>query len=788
MQSASPEDSPVTEELIAGLAVDEPALVARIAAELSVRPPQVAAVTALARDGATVPFISRYRKEVTGGLDEVQVRESIQRLQTYTNLETRRIEVIRSIFGQGKLDAALFDALRRCATLAELDDVYAPYRRKKKTRGMAAREKGLEPLARAMLTEGEEAVRALAASFIRAQAERPELAVATAEEALQGAMDIVAEEASQDPDNRAAIAAQYRSTGALAVKGIGGEEQKAASTYQMYWDYREPLATLKPHRVLAINRGVREGELEARIEVDEDAACAVLRERTRVANPWHGQALDDCLRRLLSPAVLRELQSDLSARADEHGIGVFSENLRHLLLTPPLKGTRVLGMDPGIRTGTKCAVMDETGRYRAHFVIYQERDPGAARRAVAEAVRAHAVQLIAVGNGTGSREVRALVAQAVAEHGLAVHQAVVDEDGASVYSASDAAREEFPDLDLTIRGAISIGRRLQDPLAELVKIDPRSIGVGLYQHDVDQKRLTEKLDEVVGSVVNSVGVNLNTASASLLRRVSGINAGLAKKIVQHRDQAGRIPSREALRAVPGMGPKTFEQCAGFLRIPDGAEPLDNTWVHPESYALARELVAARAADGRAPAQARAGLREKHGVGDATLDDILAELARPGRDPREDYPAPVLDQGILSFEDLKVGMKVMGKVKNVVDFGAFVDIGIKESGLVHVSEMSDRFVKDPLEVLSVGDVREYRLISLDPARRRIGLSLKSGEPQKPSATGRARPAREAQDGGTGGGSRPGAGGSRPGAEAQAARPTPKDAVYNPFADLLRRKKN
>jgi protein Tex len=773
MQTKSQEAPVITEELIAGLSVDANAVMERIAGELGVRAAQVAAVITLSRDGATVPFISRYRKEMTGSLDEVQVRESVQRFAAYVNLETRRIEIVRAIFSQGKLDAGLFDSLRRCATLAELEDIYAPYRKKKKTRGMIAREKGLEPLAAILRAEGEAAVLPRAAAFIREDAAHPELTVASAEEAVQGAMDIIAESLSQDPDHRAAVLSLYRSTGLLVVKGIGDEEKKAHSTYQMYWDYSEPLSTLKPHRVLAINRGVREGELEARIDVDEEAACAALRDRQPIANHWHADAIDDGLKRLLSPAVLRELQSDMSARADAHGIGVFSENLRHLLMSPPLKGTRVLGMDPGIRTGTKCAVMDQTGKYLGHFVIYQERDPVAARKAVAEAVKRHAVQLVAIGNGTASHEVRKLVAEAVAEHALDVHQAVVDEDGASVYSASDVAREEFPDLDLTIRGAISIGRRLQDPLAELVKIDPKSIGVGLYQHDVDQKRLSEKLDEVVGSVVNRVGVNLNTASPSLLRYVSGINAGLAKKIVQHRDQTGRIPSREALRAVPGMGPKTFEQCAGFLKIPDSPEPLDNTWVHPESYALARELVAARAADGHAPREARAQLKDAHGVGDTTLDDILAELGRPGRDPREDYPAPVLDQGVLSFEELKEGMMITGKVKNVVDFGAFVDIGIKETGLVHVSEMSDAFVKDPLEVLSVGDVREFRVINLDAARRRIGLSLKS-----------ARPAREGPHAAVGAATpRP----ARPQpAAARPQAPVAKDSVYNPFADLLKKR--
>ncbi len=762
-----------TEESVSGLAVDEQALIDRIAGELTVRPAQVSAVMALTREGGTVPFISRYRKEMTGSLDEVQVRESVQRFMAYTNLETRRLEIVRAIFAQGKLDEGLFDSLRRCATMTELEDIYAPFKKKKKTRGMIGKEKGLEALAQIVRTAAEDAVRAEALRFVHEDAEHPELSVASVEEALQGAMDIVAESVSQDPDNRAAVKGLYRNRGKLVTKGVGDEEKKAHSVYQMYWDYSEPLSTLKPHRILAINRGEREGELESRIEVDEDEACALLRGRVHVANHWHGDSIDDGLRRLLSAAVLRELASDFAAWADDHGIGVFSENLKNLLMSAPLKGTRVLGMDPGIRTGTKCAAMDETGKVLGHFVIYAERNPEAAREAVAEAIRNYRVQLVAVGNGTGSREVRQVVIDTVRENHLETQMAVVDEDGASVYSASDVAREEFPDLDLTIRGAISIGRRLQDPLAELVKIDPKSIGVGLYQHDLDQKKLGEKLDEVVGSVVNNVGVNVNTASPSLLRYVSGINSTLAKKIVQLREHAGAIPSRDALRTIPGMGPKTFELCAGFLKIPESDDPLDNTWVHPESYALARELLPVSKAGGHLTREARAAVKERYTVGDTTIDDILTELARPGRDPRDEYPAPVLDQGVLSFEDLREGMVVKGKVKNVVDFGAFVDIGIKETALVHVSEMGDAFVKDPMDALKVGDVKDFRVITLDAARRRIGLSLKTpGAAARSSGQPGGAPAQRAS-----GGSRPKPGGHDAG----------KDDVYNPFAALLKKGK-
>lgn len=713
----------ITEEFVAALAVDESVVVKRIAAALAVSPGQVSATVSLIKEGCTVPFISRYRKEMTGSLDEVQVREIGHRFASGVNLETRRLEIVRGIFAQGKLDETLYGNLSKCATVTELEDIYAPYRKKKKTRGMVAREKGLEPLAERIRTEDEAAVLAAAAGFVREDAEHPELSVASAEDAIQGAKDILAENLSQDPESRAAVKAQFLKSGSLLVKGVGDEEKKAKSVYQTYWDYKEPLSALKPHRILAVARGEREGELEIRLDVDEDAASAALQGRAGARNRFHGEAIDDGLRRLLAPAVLREIRMDAMMNADGHAIEVFSVNLRNLLMAPPIRGTRVLGVDPGIRTGTKCAALDETGRFLGYFVVNQERDPEGAKKAMAAAVKEHGIRLIAVGNGTASHEVRKVVAEAIAENGLEAQFTVVDEDGASVYSASGVAREEFPDLDLTIRGAISIGHRLQDPLAELVKIEPKSIGVGLYQHDVNQRKLSETLDEVVGSVVNRVGVNINTASASLLRYVSGVNAALAKKIVKHRDGAGVIRSREELRAVAGMGPKTFEQCAGFLKVPESDNPLDNTWVHPERYALAAEIRPCVESGAGIPAEKREELKARFGVGDATLNDVSQELARPGRDPREGFPPPVFQQGVVTFEDLREGMKVTGKVKNVVDFGAFVDIGIKESALVHISELSVRFVRDPMEVLKAGDVKEFRIISLDMDRRRIGLSLK-----------------------------------------------------------------
>ncbi|MDR1257552.1 MAG: RNA-binding transcriptional accessory protein, partial [Spirochaetaceae bacterium] len=699
----------------------------RIAEALSIRLNQVSAVVGLLNEGGTTPFIARYRKEATGSLDEVQVRSIEHQFSSGVNMETRRIEIVRGIFEQGKLDEPLYENIQKAVTLSELEDIYAPYKRKKKTRGMAAQEKGLSPLADLMLELDEGTLRARAADFVREDAEHPELSVATVDDALQGAMDILAERAAQDTENRAVVKGFYLEDGRVIVKGSGGEDEKKSSVYQMYWDYTESLSRIKPHRILAINRGEREGKLEITIDVDDDAAVAKLQSRYVINNEYHKTAVEDGLKRLLSPAVIRELRSDASDTADDHGIGVFSANLKNLLMQQPIKGTRVLGIDPGIRTGTKCACLDETGKYLHHFVFMNNRAEDA-KKIILHSIKEYSLHLIAVGNGTGSKDVQEIVTQLIAENNLEVLYTVVDEDGASVYSASDIAREEFPDLDLTIRGAISIGRRLQDPLAELVKIDPKSIGVGLYQHDVNQKKLSDTLDEVVSSVVNNVGVNLNTASASLLRYVSGINRQLAKKIVKYRDEKGKISSRAELLDIPGMGPKSFEQSAGFLKIPESAERLDNTWVHPENYEVARALQGTVTATGGLTSEARAGLKEKYPVGDTTINDIFEELKKPGRDPRDAYPKPVMQKGVVTFEDLNEGMTVTGKIKNVVDFGAFVDLGIKETALVHISELSDNYVKDPMDLIKVGDLLEFRIIGLDAERRRISLSRKSAPKQ------------------------------------------------------------
>ena len=718
-----------TQETIDSLTVNEVEIMKKIAEELNIRVTQVSAVISLVQEGCTIPFIARYRKEKHGSLDEVQVRDCDHLFTSYKNLEERRLDIVKGIFNQNKLTESLYNAVMNAKTLTELEDLWAPFKKKKKTRGMIAAEKGLEPLADLMLELDDSALEKKAAEFVKTDAEDETLNVPTAEDAIKGAQDIIAERVSQDPENRTSVHDLYMSTGTMVTKGIVPEGQDAetaekTSTYKMYWDYSEPLNQVKPHRILAINRGEREGALEVTLDVSVEDAVAELTKKQKVNNKYHKAAIEDGVVRLLSPAVLREIRSDEFDEADEHGIGVFSENLKNLLMTQPIKGSRVLGVDPGIRTGTKCAALDETGKYLGYFLIKQVAEPEDAYQKIKIAIKKYDIQIVAVGNGTGSQEVQAIVSKVISDNYPDVSYTVVDESGASVYSASDIAREEFPDLDLTIRGAISMGRRLQDPLAELVKIDPKAIGVGLYQHDVNQKKLSDSLDEVVGSVVNQVGVNLNTASASLLKYVSGINSSLAKKIVAYRDANGKITSRADLKKVSGLGPKAFEQCAGFLKIPESSNPLDNTWVHPENYSVAGEILPLVQKKEKISADFKKSLEQKYSIGETTVNDIIDELAKPNRDPRDGYPAPIMQKGVMNFEDLRIGMKVTGKIRNVVDFGAFVDIGLHETGLIHVSELSDSFVSDPMDVVKVGDIKEFTIIGLDTDRRRISLSLKS----------------------------------------------------------------
>ena len=720
-----------TQEAIDALVVNEVEIMKKIAEELQIRIQQVSAVISLVNEGCTIPFISRYRKEKHDNLNEVQVRDCDHLFKTYKNLEERRLEIVKGIFKQGKLTESLYNAAMGATTLTELEDLWAPFKKKKKTRGMVAIEKGLDALADAMLVMNDAEIEKEAEKYIKTDNEDPALNVETAQDALNGAKDILAERISQDSQNRSAILDLYMAEGNIKTKGVvpeGQSEEEAAktSTYQMYWDYTEPLNQIKPHRILAINRAEREGALDVTIDVDVDSAVSFISKKNTINNKYFAEAIEDGVVRLLSPAVVREIRSNEADEADEHGIGIFSENLKNLLMTQPIKGSRVLGIDPGIRTGTKCAALDETGKYLGYFKIFQVQDPEDAYKQLNDAIDKYDIQVVAVGNGTGSPEVQAVVSKVISENyaDADVKYTVVDESGASVYSASEVATKEFPELDLTIRGAISMGRRLQDPLAELVKIDPKAIGVGLYQHDVNQKKLSETLDEVVGSVVNQVGVNLNTASYMLLSYVSGITMSTAKKITEYRDANGKILSREDLKKVPGLGPKAFEQCAGFLKIAESADPLDNTWVHPENYNVAREVLPLIKEGKKVDNATRKSLEEKYSIGETTLNDIIEELQKPNRDPRDGYPAPIMQKGVVNFEDLKEGMKVTGKIKNVVDFGAFVDIGLHETALIHVSELSDSFVTDPMEVVKVGDIFEFTIIALDKDRKRISLSLKS----------------------------------------------------------------
>ncbi|MFN8504968.1 Tex family protein [Kouleothrix sp.] len=737
----------------------------RLAQELSLGLGQVERTVALLDEGNTIPFITRYRKEITGGLDEDQLRKLADRLEYLRNLEARRAEV-RALLEQGahltpELDAQLAEA----QTLQSIEDMYLPFRPKRRTRAQVARELGLAALAEALLAQDASGRDrdALAAAFVD-----PEKGVADVEAAYAGARDIVAETVAETAAVRQAVREATRRTGVLRVVRKD-EAADAEGKYRLYYEFGESLAKLPPHRILAINRGEHEGALKADVDANHDAFVATLQKRYAHGGGWLAgevrAAVADGYKRLLAPAIERDLRAELTERAEEHALAVFAANLRGLLLQPPLRGRVVMGVDPGFRTGCKIAVVDATGKYLEGGVVYLHQ-PDKAKDTLLKTVRRWGVQIIAIGNGTASRETEALVAEVIKQADQArktkdesssetsqnhepgdnkrssfvvgsslLRYVMVSEAGASVYSASEAARDEFPELDATQRGNVSIARRLQDPLAELVKIDPKALGVGLYQHDVDQKRLGAQLGAVVESCVNYVGVDLNTASAALLGYVAGLNSKTAKSIVAHRDANGPFGARKQLLKVKGLGPKAFEQAAGFLRIPEAPDPLDNTAVHPESYAAARVLIA-RYGEGepRLPAIA-ARVRQQFpgaelallaadlGVGEPTLNDMLDAMARPGRDPRDDAPPPLLRADVLKIEDLQPGMWLKGTVRNVVDFGAFVDIGVKQDGLVHVSEMAGRFVKSPLDVVQVGDVVDVRVLAVDAARGRIGLSMR-----------------------------------------------------------------
>lgn len=710
----------------------------RLARELKLGLSQVTRTIALFDEGNTIPFITRYRKEATGGLDEAQLRVLAERLHYLRNLEARRAEVRAALEQGDHLTPELATQLDAAETLQAIEDIYLPFRPKRRTRAQIAREQGLQPLADALLAQdsGGQSRDDLAVAFVQS-----EQGVADIEAAYAGARDIVAETIAETATVRQAVREATRKTGVLRV-ARKDETTDAEGKYQLYYEFGEHLATLPPHRILAINRGEREGALKVEVDANHAAFVATLQRRYAKAPGWLGDevraAVADGYKRLLAPAIERDLRGELTERAEAHALTIFAANLRGLLLQPPLRGRVVMGVDPGYRTGCKVAVVDATGKYLEGGVVYLHQ-PERARETLLAIAQRWGVQVIAIGNGTASRETEALVADVIKAAAFPLQYVMVSEAGASVYSASEAARAEFPSLDATQRGNVSIARRLQDPLAELVKIDPKALGVGLYQHDVDQKRLGEQLGTVVESCVNFVGVDLNTASAALLGYVAGLNSKTAKAIVAHRDEHGPFDARKQLLKVKGLGPKAFEQAAGFLRIPEAPDPLDNTAVHPESYPAARALLA-RYGDATTPLPEAAAhvrtlvaggsiapalLAAELGIGEPTLADMLDAMARPGRDPRDDAPPPLLRADVLKMEDLQPGMQLKGTVRNVVDFGAFVDIGVKQDGLVHVSEMADRFVKNPLDIVHVGDIVDVRVLSIDLARGRIGLSMRSG---------------------------------------------------------------
>ncbi|MDQ3036793.1 MAG: RNA-binding transcriptional accessory protein [Myxococcota bacterium] len=764
-----------------------------IAQELGLPPRGVAAVVKLLEENATVPFIARYRKEVTGGLDEVQIRDIQEKRAYIVELEERRASILEEIDKQGKLTPELKSKILACSTKAALEDLYLPYKPKRRTRATIAREKGLEPLALRILAQGADGdPTAEAVAFVSAEKEVADVAAA-----LQGARDIAAEVIAENADVRAATREAFEKEGVLVSEGVP-DKIKEPTKFEQYYDWREPISQIPSHRFLAIRRGEREGILRASVEVDGERVVPRIGGLAKLdrGSPWCGElesAIADAFKRLLAPSVENDVRVDLKLRSDRGAVDVFADNMRNLLLSAPLGAKRVIGVDPGLRTGCKIAVVDDTGKFLGNETIYPSQ--GAAREAEAKRtllalVTKHQPFAIAIGNGTAGRETEAFVRKTLKEAGISgVVVVPVSESGASVYSASDVAREEFPDLDLTVRGAISIARRLQDPLAELVKVDPKSIGVGQYQHDVHQTLLTRKLGEVVESCVNHVGVEINTASASLLAYVAGIGAAVAKKIVKHREDRGAFTSRSQVLEVPGLGPRAFEQCAGFLRVHGASHPLDASAVHPERYALVERIATDMGVTlpelvGNAELAKKIDLQRYvgEGVGEPTLRDIVSELGKPGRDPRASFEPPKFRDDVMEISDLKEGMVLEGVVTNVTAFGAFVDLGVHQDGLVHVSKLSDRFIKDPSEVAKVGDRLTVKVLEVDLARKRISLTARMSD-----ASG---------EGSRGDGSR---GGPRPGQSHGQARspggpsrgpapkaPPPKNFSNNPFAKLLDKK--
>ena len=709
----------------------------QLSKELNIRQEQAEAAVRLIDEGNTIPFIARYRKEVTGALDDEVLRTLNDRLTYLRNLEEKKEQVIRAITEQEKMTPELLEKIQEAETMVAVDDLYRPFRPKRRTRAIVAREKGLQPLADLIYAqETDQPLEETAASFVD-----EEKGVASVEEALAGARDIIAEMIADMAEYRNSIRNVTMKYGTIVTKA---KDEKEKSVYEMYYDFREKVADITGYRVLAINRGEKEKFLTVKVEApDVQIIRALNHSLISKDNPYTEgamkEAIADSYTRLIAPAIERDIRSELTDQAQEGAISVFGKNLKQLLMAPPIAGRTVLGWDPAFRTGCKLAVVDPTGKVLDTVVVYPTAPQfkvKEAKRTVHQLIRKYGISLISVGNGTASRESEQVITELIKEIPEKVSYVIVSEAGASVYSASKLATEEFPEFDVGQRSAASIARRLQDPLSELVKIDPKAIGVGQYQHDMNQKRLEEALGGVVEDCVNSVGVDLNTASVPLLSYISGVSKAVAKNIVTYREENGRFHTRKELLKVPKLGPKAFEQCAGFLRIPQGDEPLDNTSVHPESYKAAVNLLTelgytkdsigkgglsslSKADKLRNPA----AMAEKLGIGELTLQDIVRELEKPGRDPRKDMPAPILRTDVLEMKDLKEGMVLKGTVRNVIDFGAFVDIGVHQDGLVHISEMTNRFIRHPLEVVSVGDVVDVKIKSVDLQRKRIQLTMK-----------------------------------------------------------------
>lgn len=711
----------------------------KIAQELNIRESQVAATIKLIDEGNTIPFIARYRKEVTGSLDDEVLRALDERLKYLRNLQERKDTVFASIEEQGKMTDELAAAIDAAETLVVVEDIYRPYRPKRKTRASVAKEKGLEPLAEIIKEQKtKEPLEKLAEQFI---SDKEGKEVPTVQDAIAGAMDIIAEEISDTAEYRAAIRKLTLDKG-LVVSTVKNADDDEKKTYESYYDYHEPVSKIPGHRILAINRGENEKILTVTVEAPIEDITEYLEDNVIISNnpittPVLEAVIEDSYKRLIDPAIEREIRNELTERAEDGAIKVFGENLGQLLMQPPIVGATVLGWDPAFRTGCKLAIVDSTGKVLDTTVIYPtapQNKVEESKEIVKKLIAKYNINLISLGNGTASRESEKIISDMIKESKLDVQYIIVNEAGASVYSASKLATEEFPNFDVGQRSATSMARRLQDPLSELVKIDPKSVGVGQYQHDMNQKKLEESLATVVEDCVNAVGVDLNTGSASLMQYVAGINKTLATNIVQYREENGSYASRKDLLKVPKLGPKAYEQCAGFMRIRNGQEALDGTAVHPESYAVAKSLLKSLGYSEQditkgglvgisGKIDSYKALAEKLEVGEPTLRDIVKELEKPGRDPRDEMPAPILKSDVLEMEDLTEGMILKGTVRNVIDFGAFVDIGVHQDGLVHISQLSDQYVKHPLDVVAVGDIVEVKVLSVDLQKKRIALTMK-----------------------------------------------------------------